>query len=328
MPEQKPDNKKRKNHDVTQVVSDLSKHAQVVDAKRLKGRVKVITRDDIRALIKSVIDSHKGLSNKDLLAKISEYQLQLKQLGDARNSMKQKLDAANAEIQKLNAQLEDALKNEDLQAQINQLLRELEMERNNSMAKDGDIENLEKKLKDALDMLSSSRAQMESKDSRIAELEELATQDGLSAKVAELQKKLREMEEMYEAHIKTLKEYIWEMEIGLEFVDVFPNVKRKEMTDNAGETLDLMKRAEVACMSGPESLSNLGSVFGKLRKRISGIELDFERADKLVETMEKGDGSIKVVNEIENINVRNHCILEDLERTNKVLDALCSVISA
>ena len=46
------------HNEAQKAVDDLSAHAKMVDAKRLKGPIKVVSRDTIQKLIASIIESH------------------------------------------------------------------------------------------------------------------------------------------------------------------------------------------------------------------------------------------------------------------------------
>jgi multidrug efflux pump subunit AcrA (membrane-fusion protein) len=327
---------KRNTREVKKAVEDLSAHAHLVDAKRLKGKIKVVTREDIMRIVHNVIDSYGKLGHGDLLAKISRYELDIRALEGSVENMQAALQAAEEDARLAREGAASSQKNEDLEQRMGMLEAELESERSKSMTRDAETDNLRKRLSEAAKTLSAARETIEARDRRVTELEALASQEAGKAKIAELLRKMAEMETMYKAKIKTLLEYIWELQIGLEFADLPEKIAAADFSAPIRDASALMAKADrtlrARASSGEraanDALKLASSAFAVLRKRFEQIKLSFAKADALAVEMEDGKGSVAVVNEIEVIFARCRWALEDLNTDRILLNAFCKALGA
>jgi chromosome segregation ATPase len=301
-----------KERELTKAVSDLSKQAKKIDVSRLKGRIRVVTKDDIRRMIASVIDSNKGLAHKDLLTKIGVYELKIQSLENSQAELRKQLESTS-----------------DADKELAVLKQELNSLQAGIVTKDAEIEDMHKKLEKAQELIAAVKVERAETEKRLQELEALSSDDDLIAQIAGLKRLMTEMEHAYQDKIRVLKARIHEIEIALEFNDFIENIALEHFRKPIEIANGFISRIDSAIASRDDDTKKaLAEAFYSIRIRLENILDNFSRYDPLIEEMEKGNGTIAVVNEVENINSKNLWALDDLHRTNNLLEAICSLLGA
>lgn len=232
-------------------LDNLKGGARVENANKIRGDVRIINRDQIKALVEKFVAEFG--TDRDMAAK---------------------LKAMDEELAKLKAELEAAATEKSgLQEKINDLERaraalEKELE-------EADLANLNK-LKEERDQAVEER---DVSNEKLSKLEAIMASDDLKERLKNLEYELIELKKAYHEAV-----------IGLEFVDVIDEVDFAELTVQAKEL--------------EPKLDNYAVV--KNRARFIGEQLNLDSAaySKLVDTMEEGKGTIRVVVDIISLAVK------------------------
>lgn len=268
-----------KTQSMKKVITGIHDVAKLRDAQQLRGKVKVVTSADILNIIGEIVESHAGQTPKELLTDLAQSELELVKLRHSIENLRKELEGAKEE----------------------------------SLGKDAVVEEHAKKLNKALEAA-------EQRESEVSQLSEMvrASDEEHTAQIEKLQAFLEETKknpllQVDPAEVKALREEVSSLQTELRMSEDIEEMQRTEIAN-------LEKQLENTRARYESQIKKLSSKIDQLEKELRrSREVERKLRVGLAEAAQPAVQKAKLAGLFGNVAVRlGYCTSAQVEEALKI----------